>query len=520
MRTLTKPFWLLLLLLGLQAPAAGQTTGRVVINEYLPWSGCTPNGEFIELMNFGPGPVNIGCYILTNGQYAVTIPPNTIIQPGEYFVLAGQDVLPKSCGNIDSAVQVQLNWNTCNCMDKPLPAGGDGLFTDGGAGNEKVVLLDPSLKVVDAVTRDAVVAPSDPLTSVALGGGCASKTFDLDTMTIHYEALGMSTGKDNSFARTLDGDCEWLKDPPQSAHATNNRPGDKPSAIDYGFTIVGSRDCDANHGSIDIYVNIVDTTVADYRRTFPMSYTDAFDSNRNGRFDLNDTYTSGVDSTAPSISIIGLPLGSHRVTVSSVAGCFLATFEFYILECVRPMAVQLPYFKLLHRQNGVNTFEWLVNDVERLATIELQKSTNGLTYISEATLHPQSLVGTAVFNRRVAESSSYTYYRVHLVDREGRSSYSRVIRTLGTPATARLWPNPASETVQVEYESPAAGTGRYTLYDGAGRLVRSGSTATQQGLNRLAVPLKGLPSGLYQLAVTPPVPGGQPISFRFVIPGQ
>ncbi|RYY39489.1 MAG: lamin tail domain-containing protein [Chitinophagaceae bacterium] len=73
-----------------------QAYGRVVINEYMPWpsASCGTTSEFIELLNFGPGPTNIGCYILTNGKYSVTIPPNTIIQPGQFFVIAGQGSLP------------------------------------------------------------------------------------------------------------------------------------------------------------------------------------------------------------------------------------------------------------------------------------------------------------------------------------------------------------------------------------------------------------------------------------------
>jgi hypothetical protein len=88
--------------------------GRVVINEFMPWSGCNTTSEFIELMNFGPGPMNIGCYIVTNGTYAVTIPPNTIIQPGQYFVLSGQNTLSQGCGNTDSLIHVDLNWTSCN----------------------------------------------------------------------------------------------------------------------------------------------------------------------------------------------------------------------------------------------------------------------------------------------------------------------------------------------------------------------------------------------------------------------
>ncbi|MGZ5246551.1 MAG: hypothetical protein ACXWV5_05840, partial [Flavitalea sp.] len=48
-------------------PAKSQ--GRVLINEYLAWPGnsCPSTAEFVELFNFGPGPMNIGCYVLTDG---------------------------------------------------------------------------------------------------------------------------------------------------------------------------------------------------------------------------------------------------------------------------------------------------------------------------------------------------------------------------------------------------------------------------------------------------------------------
>ncbi len=61
--------------------AKGQT-GYLLLNEYLPWTTntCTVNGEFIELYNFGPGPVNIGCYILTEGDFSITSVGLTVLR--------------------------------------------------------------------------------------------------------------------------------------------------------------------------------------------------------------------------------------------------------------------------------------------------------------------------------------------------------------------------------------------------------------------------------------------------------
>jgi len=139
-----------------KAEALAQHPGRVVINEYMPWTLNNCGGataEFVELLNFGPGPINIGCYILTDGDYSVTIPENTILQPGQFYLIAGRDVIEAPCANIAGTVYADLNWNACNCTSAPIPDTAEGFFTDGGSGNEQVVLLDPFLNVVDAVVR-------------------------------------------------------------------------------------------------------------------------------------------------------------------------------------------------------------------------------------------------------------------------------------------------------------------------------------------------------------------------------
>ncbi|HSF46460.1 MAG TPA: lamin tail domain-containing protein, partial [Chitinophagaceae bacterium] len=97
---------LIVLTLALPDRSQGQFFGRVMINEYMPWPGnaCGTTSEFVELFNMGPGPVNIGCYVLTDGDFAVTIPPGTVIYPGDYYVIAGQSLLIAPCANFTKNV--------------------------------------------------------------------------------------------------------------------------------------------------------------------------------------------------------------------------------------------------------------------------------------------------------------------------------------------------------------------------------------------------------------------------------
>jgi hypothetical protein len=482
----------------------------------MPWSpnNCAVNGEFVELMNFGPGPMNVGCYIVTNGRYAVTIPPGTIIQPGQFYVIAGSNILPQSCGNVDSAVQVQLNWNTCNCINTQLPASGDGFFADGGGANEKVVLLNPSLQVVDAVTRNSPATASNLITTPAVGT-CGSQSFDLDNFVIQYEVLGMSTGVGNSFARTIDGDCEWVKDPPQSARATNNRVGDV-SAVTYSLTMTGARDCGSG-GSIDIHVSINDATITDYATMFPMNYAIAYDANNDGIYDLeNDKYTYGTDNTPPNIDITGLPVGRYRIVVGSVLGCFLATFNVNVLVCQDPLRAQLLNFDLLRETNRMYTFKWMLTNPELIQEIALEKSTNGTRFIEDSKipvhLHLQS------YFAHTNKEYNVNYYRLKVTGTDGKVIYSTVINTTDDRITGiQIGPNPVENELKVQLQIQEASKVNYKIYSTLQQVAAEGQIKTEKGLRNYFIPVQHLPRGIYQLLIQDPLQK-QPISFRFVKP--
>jgi hypothetical protein len=496
------------LLAGMGATRAQVATGRVVINEYMPWTlnACNQTAEFVELMNFGPGPMDIGCYILTDGDFSITIPPLTILQPGEFYVISGQNVLPAPCGNIDSAVSAQLNWNTCGCTSGPIPATGDGFFDDDG--EEQVVLLNPALGVVDAVMRKNPADPSSSITTAALPG-CTPRTFDLDHLNITYEIIGEALGRGNSYARVKDGDCGWVKDPKQSAHATNTRNGDV-SDISYDFTIVQTMDCGGADGSIDIFVKR-----GSYEDIFPMNYTIVRDMNGNGDFDFNDRYTYGVDSVPENITVDGLELGHYRITVSSVKGCYLESFDFAILPCQPVLDGARSWFTYTGLQQQQYRFEWQVTDLETVQSLELERSTDGRRFERDwyTEIGPGER-GSRQFRAGV-RVSHHRFYRLKITGRNGQVRYLPVVQVHPSQeAGARLWPNPVRETVHLAL--PAGAGGRpYCILNAAGAVLRQGQLPAGTGERPVSLPAGSLAAGTYQLFL-PAAKSAQPISLRFV----
>lgn len=474
----------------------------------MPWSGCGTTSEFIELLNFGPGPMNIGCYIVTNGQYAVTIPPNTILQPGQFFVLSGQNILASGCGNIDSAVSVQLNWNTCNCTNTAIPTTGDGFLLDGGGANEKIILLDPNLRVIDAVSRDAIPSTSIALTTSTVAGGCTSKTFDLDTMSISYEALGMATGKSNSFARRVDGDCEWIKTPQQSAYATNNKPGNT-SSVSYNFSTLSASECTGTTGSISITVNSSNVATL-----FPMNYTLAYDRDSNYVFDLTDTYTYGTDNSSPNIDINNLAYGHYRITVASALGCNLKTFDFFIFNCYGYLlSVKLISFKYLNRHDNENWFEYHLSNTQNLQSLVLEASDGGAYYEVRTVSNP------AYSDKNIIKVplTAGKYYRLRMTDNKSVVTYSHVLSVPGSNNLVqdRLWPNPASDKINVRLNIVKDQVYNFVIYDMANNMIKKGTVPVKKNYPETTISIAALKQGLYQLMLFP-TESNQPISLRFV----
>lgn len=503
------------ILLFLLGPLFSFSQGKVVINEFMPWTSNTcggPTAEFVELLNFGPGPMNIGCYILTDGDFSITIPPNTILQPGQFYVISGENVIAAPCANIDSTITTDLNWNTCNCTSGTIPTTGDGLFTDGGSASEQVVLLSPSLSIVDAVVRSLPVEPSSSITTSSLSGQCTPQTFDLDLMSITYETIGESAGRGNSFARKLDGDCGWVKDPQQSADATNNTPGDV-SDIDYDFAVTNTTACPAD-GSIAIIVN-----ASDYTDVFPMHYTLAYDTDDDYIFESTDSFSTGTVNNPNTIEVNGLVKGNYRITVGSAKGCFLQTFPFTILDCSTVLSSAGIFFNAAKAGNDINC-QWSLHTSEAIDHVVIETSKDGRSFTSFKRISAQ-----AGNNGNWNAFSSFEadpavgFIRLRIISASGKQAVSRIVQLSGNEAGIKLWPNPVSDKLfvsinKIEWRQEMIS---YSVFNTMNQLVAKGDKMINSpGL--LSLPVTNLPAGSYQLLLLPKnyQQDKTPVSLRFI----
>ncbi len=467
-------------------------TGRVMINEYMPWPGnaCGTTSEFVELFNMGPGPVNIGCYVLTDGDFSVTIPAGTVMYPGDYYVIAGQSLLIAPCANFTKNVVPDLNWNTCNCTNAPIPAFGDGFFTDGGFASEQVVLLTPYGTEMDAIFRQFPGETSSLITTKA-SPGCGSFTFDLDLMTINYETIGESAGRGNSIARKLDGGCGWVKDTQQTGSETNNTPG---ARYEFTMSMFITEDLYCTGGSARFVVD--QTRPEDW---FPVDYILAYDSDNDGQFTFNDTYTTGIDYTSPDVVISGLPYGYYAISLGPKQSCSYQNFTFAIGPC-STLGYKLHSFDADKFMNDL-LFTASISGADELADIVLEGSTNGRDFIKIDNVKYSETSNMQNLTYTLNGNTPYTYFRLMMVDRDHKASYSEVkrINVIKGPVKMKLAGNPVSNQIRLYASTTRRENVEIQLVNAAGQMLQHQKFNVSAGTSLLQLPVDRIPAGIYFL---------------------
>jgi subtilisin-like proprotein convertase family protein len=175
-----------------------KTSAQVVINELMnnPSDACDGScmpstSEWTELMNSGNVAVDISCYIMTDGDWSVTFPQGTILQPGQLFTI----------GSANSGItNLDLNIATCGCTSGM--ANNIGVFTNN---NEQLVLANPSGIVVHGVywgNGQFVQTPSFT-TNDLFGCGAVTVNLSIDDPAISQIVGSNSDGQ--SFSAQCDG---------------------------------------------------------------------------------------------------------------------------------------------------------------------------------------------------------------------------------------------------------------------------------------------------------------------------
>jgi hypothetical protein len=191
-------------------------------------------------------------------------------------------------------------------------------------------------------------------------------------------------------------------------------------------------------------------------------------------------------------------VGSYSIGANSTERCSLPAYRAPAAEA--PLPVQLTAFGASY-QPGQGT----------LLTWATASETNSAAFVVESQDEPAgpwlalarvAAAGTSLtprqYQARDARALAGTrYYRLRQIDLDGTAAYSPVAAVSATATGLVAYPNPATGTVQLSGPLAAGATARVRLLDATGRCVAS--LAGPTGLAAFALPLAGVPAGLYVL---------------------
>lgn len=169
------------------------------------------------------------------------------------------------------------------------------------------------------------------------------------------------------------------------------------------------------------------------------------------------------------------------------------------------LPVKLDFFKG-KRVKGVVELDWRTQLEENVSHFFLQKSLDGITF------QEINKINAGKFNYVAYDLAGipalFAWYRLQIVDKDGRMEFSNVIRIASDAAdesTVNIFPNPGSKYINV---TGIASRGNIAIVNNSGKTVMR-----KQFLAGNAIDISSLPPGLYYLIV---FDGTKRITSKFV----
>jgi hypothetical protein len=154
------------------------------------------------------------------------------------------------------------------------------------------------------------------------------------------------------------------------------------------------------------------------------------------------------------------------------------------------------------RSGGVNLLTWQTGEERRADHFVIERSTDGARF---ATIGQLQVRGSgSAYSFPDAEGARFqAYYRLRIVDIDGKTAYSPVVLIRESGATLVLnavWPSPFTTQLNVSFQLSQPGPVELQLIDAAGRTVAVRRARAGAGPGELSlVSLDRLPEGLYVL---------------------
>lgn len=228
--------------------------------------------------------------------------------------------------------------------------------------------------------------------------------------------------------------------------------------------------------------------------------------------DINGTpyAVSQYRSSTSGFSFSTLPFtaaGTYnlRISADALTGCPpSAAAVTVIVNTTLPLT--LLHFTAVYN-NGKTNLEWTTSQEQNTERFAIEYSRDGQVFREIGSVNAQNNAGTHEYSYRHDEIlQQVTYFRLRMIDKDGRFTYSQVVRVLPDETVSnrlQVTPNPVISDLIIRYSTDEPQIITIRLYETGGRLLRQWEKKAGSGENVVNLGVAdGLAQGIYRLQVT------------------
>lgn len=224
------------------------------------------------------------------------------------------------------------------------------------------------------------------------------------------------------------------------------------------------------------------------------------------KLELNFGYNPSLGNTfAIMTATAGVP-GTWAVGKVTITGGNVAEISGGGVIAIALLPVELIGFSA-RETSGKVALEWRTASELNNAAFEIQRSTGNSNHdweaIGNVTGHGTSLVEHAYSFTDVRPQSGENYYRLKQMDMDGSYEYSEVVSVnmAKMQREMRIFPNPATDFITLNFDTDFTGQANLSLFDYAGKKVAGSSFQLDGQALSTSIDLTGMPSGFYLVEI-------------------
>ncbi|UEG49898.1 hypothetical protein LK994_00230 [Ferruginibacter lapsinanis] len=176
--------------------------------------------------------------------------------------------------------------------------------------------------------------------------------------------------------------------------------------------------------------------------------------------------------------------------------------DFAIAEVNALLPIKLEFINGIKSAAG-NALNWKVNCTSTSITMQIERSANGTNFTTVNSITATQSRCSQPFDFMDAQPLAGTnYYRLKMIDIDGRISYSSIIAILnkakGTEITG-LYPSIIKNDATLSLVTAKAASMNTIITDMTGKLIKAATQKIAEGSSLIKVDCAGLPNGVYNL---------------------